>query len=308
MSRTEARIKTSIWSNDPDFIALPSGAQRLYLLLCSQSTINLCGVIALTTGRWARMASDTTPESIEADLAILESERYIIIDRGTQELFVRTLMKHDHVLEIPKVRGAATAQLETVISLRIYNEIAVVLGVPTKVQANTLYPNPVYPIPKNDIPICAGARADSRLQTPDSRLQTPDKSDLEPSPENLFEPLLEAPEPEKQPRKKRASLVPDDFPITDEMRTWARANGITISLEDATEDFLDYWRGEGKLKADWIATWRNGMKSRQARAQSRGLTAVNGNGRAPAPTRFETETRFLIDLIREGEGQRNELG
>ena len=170
MARTEARIKTSIWNSDPEFISLPSSAQRLYLLLCSQSTINLCGVIALTPGRWARMAIDTSTESIEADLAVLEAERFVIVDRETEEVLVRTMMKHDHVLEIPKVRGAAIAQLETVISLRIYDEIAVMLEVPTKAQANTLYPNPVYPISKNDIPICVRAHADSRLQTPDSRL------------------------------------------------------------------------------------------------------------------------------------------
>ena len=170
MARTEARIKTSIWTHDDVFLSLPSSAQRLYLLLCSQSTVNLCGVIALTPGRWARMASDTTIASIEADLEVLESRDFVIIDRETQEVFVRTLMKHDHVLEIPKVRGAACDQLETVISTKIYGLIAGILGTGANKQANTLYPNPVYPISKNDIPTCVRAHADSRLQTPDSRL------------------------------------------------------------------------------------------------------------------------------------------
>ncbi len=288
MARTEARIKTSIWVDDVEFLALPSSAQRLYLLLCSQSTVNLCGAIALTVGRWARMAPDTTTESIESDLAVLESERFVIIDRETQELFVRTLMKHDHVLEIPKVRGAAIAQLETVISLRIYNEIAVVLGAPTKEQANTLYPNTEYPIPKNDIPICASARADSRLQTPDSILHTPYTSGVSENSQAAAKP----------PRKKRASLCPDEFPITDSMREWAVANKITLDLEAATEEWLDFWKSEGTLKADWLATWRNGMKSRNARALSR----VNGNAKSPMTSRFDSETRFLIDAIRESNG------
>ena len=40
MPRTEARIFTSIW-NDRDFLALPPGAQRLYMFLLSQPRADL---------------------------------------------------------------------------------------------------------------------------------------------------------------------------------------------------------------------------------------------------------------------------
>lgn len=283
MARTEARIKTSIWTQDGMFLSLPASAQRLYLLLCSQSTVNLCGVIALTPGRWARMASDTTIAMIEADLEVLESTGFVIVDRETQEVFIRTLMKHDHVLEIPKVRGAARDQLATVISVAIYNLIAEILDVPVKEQANTLYS-------KNEIgygiPTCVRARADSRLQTPDTIHQTPLNKHVE---------ISQKSETAKDPeiplaRKKRASLVPDEFPITDKMRQWASENHITLNLEEATEEWLDFWRSEGSLKADWLATWRNGMKSRQARAANRVTVKPASN---------ESQALFLLNKIRQ---------
>ena len=92
-------------------------------------------------------------------------------------------------------------------------------------------------------------------------------------------------------RKKRASLVPDEFPITDKMRTWAKANNITLNLEEATQDWLDFWRSEGTLKADWEATWRNGMRSRQKRAQLRVVKPASS---------FEAQTSFLLNKIKNG--------
>ena len=48
------------------------------------------------------------------------------------------------------------------------------------------------------------------------------------------------------------------------MREWFdKQNFKHIAIEPATEQFIDYWKSEGKLKADWIATWRNGMKKQE---------------------------------------------
>ena len=92
-------------------------------------------------------------------------------------------------------------------------------------------------------------------------------------------------------RKAKGSHVPDEFPITDKMRTWAKANNITLNLEEATQDWLDFWRSEGTLKADWEATWRNGMRSRQKRAQLRVVKPASS---------FEAQTSFLLNKIKNG--------
>jgi hypothetical protein len=71
------------------------------------------------------------------------------------------------------------------------------------------------------------------------------------------------PKPNKEPKSNLSChkhVLPDDFQITREMRIWASNNVPTLDLDSATEEWADYWKGEGGKKADWVATWRNGMK------------------------------------------------
>ena len=68
MPRTEARIFTSIWG-DPDFLALPGSAQRLYMFLLSQRDLTYCGVMPFRPSRWAGKAAGLT----ERELSILKA-------------------------------------------------------------------------------------------------------------------------------------------------------------------------------------------------------------------------------------------
>ncbi len=70
-------------------------------------------------------------------------------------------------------------------------------------------------------------------------------------------------ENEKEKMKEsRATRLPESFFVTEEMLKWFNDQGFTrISIEHATEEFCDYWRGCGQAKVDWIATWRNGMRN-----------------------------------------------
>lgn len=63
--------------------------------------------------------------------------------------------------------------------------------------------------------------------------------------------------------KPRASRLPDDFSVTDEMRDWAFLAIPDVDIEQETESFLDYFRGVSGSKGtklDWVATWRNWMR------------------------------------------------
>lgn len=124
MARTEARTKTSIWSNS-DFIALPTTAQRTYWQLFSQPTISLCGVLAYTPGRWARLSSDGTIEATKADIETLAAGRFIVVDEVTEEVFVRSFIRNDGVWRSPKTRRAALDQVASVLSKSIRDAIAV---------------------------------------------------------------------------------------------------------------------------------------------------------------------------------------
>ena len=92
--RSYARLMSSIWQ-DSDFTELPLSAQRLYLLLISQPSVSLCGVLAHTPNRWAACASDTTPSTISEDLDVLKHSRFVVVDHTTDELLIRSFVRHD---------------------------------------------------------------------------------------------------------------------------------------------------------------------------------------------------------------------
>lgn len=64
-------------------------------------------------------------------------------------------------------------------------------------------------------------------------------------------------------REKRDTPIPENFEITDEMKSWAKGAGITIDLKSATDSWKDYSASKDKRFTDWVAAWRNGMKKAQ---------------------------------------------
>lgn len=123
MPRNQSRTHTSIWT-DPDFCARSASAQRVYWLLYSQPTIQLCGVLAYTPKRWASFASDTSPEVIMEALGELEEHHFIVSDPSTEEVFVRAFMRADSVLPTNiKLWEPAMEQARQVLSKRIRRSI-----------------------------------------------------------------------------------------------------------------------------------------------------------------------------------------
>jgi hypothetical protein len=108
MARSYANVLTAIWRDD-DFRELSAGAQRIYLMLVTQSNISAAGTLPLTVVRWAANARDTTPASVRDDLAELEKGRFIVVDEVTEELLVRSFVRHDNGYRNPKRRPAILA-------------------------------------------------------------------------------------------------------------------------------------------------------------------------------------------------------
>lgn len=63
--------------------------------------------------------------------------------------------------------------------------------------------------------------------------------------------------------RKRASTVPLNFTITDDMRAWAAENTPLVNVDQKLPEWVDYWRGTGKTMKDWTSVWRNGMRKQQ---------------------------------------------
>lgn len=71
-------------------------------------------------------------------------------------------------------------------------------------------------------------------------------------------------------RGKRATAVPDIFPITDAMNEWGRQNcPAVLDPQAETRQFLDHHRAKGSTFRDWTAAWRTWMGNAQKYATAR---------------------------------------
>lgn len=107
MARSFMTVLTSIWG-DPQFRQLSGSAQRLYFLLGSQNRLTLAGCLDLMPARWAHLSVDTSAVDIEVALDELASARFVAVDRATEEVVIRTFVRHDldnHRLNVNLVKG-----------------------------------------------------------------------------------------------------------------------------------------------------------------------------------------------------------
>lgn len=93
MARTRATITTQVWS-DPEWRALTPNAKVTYWSLLTQAKLTLAGVLDYMPERWADVIG-LPVDDLHSALAELEACRYVLIDRGTYELAIRTFTRHD---------------------------------------------------------------------------------------------------------------------------------------------------------------------------------------------------------------------
>jgi hypothetical protein len=81
--------------------------------------------------------------------------------------------------------------------------------------------------------------------------------------------LNDAPEPEPEPEPTpkgvvRATRLPKDFAVTQDMVEWAAEKHPNVDIVTQTDAFRDYWvglSGSRATKTDWVATWRNWIRN-----------------------------------------------
>ncbi|MFD5384330.1 hypothetical protein ACFWMG_05035 [Streptomyces sp. NPDC127074] len=65
-------------------------------------------------------------------------------------------------------------------------------------------------------------------------------------------------------------LIPDDFYLNDTMRRWAVATfGQLLDPDFETEQFISYWRSEGRRKRNWHDAWQKWIRDSGRRAYER---------------------------------------
>jgi hypothetical protein len=116
MARTYAKSFLDMWDAKSDFRDLTEGAQRLYMMLFSHPQLSACGVIPLQPRRWAGTAKDLTERKVDRYLAELEGHpsRKVIIDRNTDEVFVRAFIRRDGGANNPNISKAIRRAIDVV--------------------------------------------------------------------------------------------------------------------------------------------------------------------------------------------------
>ena len=97
MAMDYAQVRRDIWS-DEDFRELPQASQWLYLHVITSPTISYCGVADWRPARIAALTADMTARDIDLAAVELECNHYLIIDRDTEEVLVRSWVKHDGLM------------------------------------------------------------------------------------------------------------------------------------------------------------------------------------------------------------------
>lgn len=122
MPRDHARTYTAIW-DDPDWRKLNQSAQHVYWMLTSNKDISYCGVLPFVAGRFIDHCSDLTPVKFAASIRSLEKFRYVVVDRKTQELLVRSFIRHDKILARRNIGNACARALGRVHSAPIRDAV-----------------------------------------------------------------------------------------------------------------------------------------------------------------------------------------
>lgn len=122
MARDYARVRMDIWA-DADFRNLSLPAQHLYLLLLTSPSLNYCGVADWRPGRIAVLSGTHDAASVIEAGAELEAKRYIVVDEDTEEVLLRSFIRHDGLMKDARMgvalwkawAGSASSKLRGVV-------------------------------------------------------------------------------------------------------------------------------------------------------------------------------------------------
>src|SRR6476469_6367763 len=114
MPRTHGKTKCATWSDD-DFLALSPAEKVLYMALYSHKGTSYAGVHDYRPTRLAKLiAPNATPVDARRVAQRLADKRYLVIDEETEEVFVRSFVRHDELYKAPKIMVASVSAFDEI--------------------------------------------------------------------------------------------------------------------------------------------------------------------------------------------------
>jgi len=230
----DARFSEDFWT-DPKISRLDMDTQRLFIYLFTNPHRNYCGLYYLPK-TYIREQTGLSDRAIDRGIDTLSREGFIEYSEEYKVVFVKNMLKRQagelaFYLNAKQIKGIekhlATLHgcplIKKFIDRYGLTSIQISINTPTNTPTNT----------PMDTPMDAQSQSQSQSQS-------------------RYIPLSK----KLKPKKPTATTLPENFTISDRVRTWAKEKGFS-HLEEQLEWFKDWARAHGKQYADWDAAIMN---------------------------------------------------
>lgn len=269
MAREYARVKIKIWA-DTDFRDLTDPAQSMYFRLITSPTLNLVGVADWRPQRLIPLTRGATLESSRAAARELQEHGYVVVDEETEEILVRSFIRHDGVVKSPNIASAMVKDFAATASStlcgvivhelhRLHDEEPDLKGWPV---VRDLLDNPsIDPASIDAEPLSNGSEmVPDRFPEPSSNTSSNGSPIPQPSSLNL-QPATSS------PARKRATQLPTDWAPNDTHRRLASERSHDVNA--LAEVFKDHHIAKASTYVDWDAAFRTWIRKERPAAGGR---------------------------------------
>ncbi|UOQ56057.1 hypothetical protein MUN78_10110 [Leucobacter allii] len=244
VARSYANIRMNIWS-DEDWRNLSGAGKLLYITLLCHDTLSYAGVADWRPAKLAPLIDPRwTADDVRTAAAELSRAFFVVISEESEEILIRSFLKHDGLMKQPKMAQAMTSAFGSIASLELRQMLAFEVQ---KLHANS----PDLPGWK-----ATGIEAVLRHSAVDAQSITPTDT-LRDTPSETPPGILSA----AQPEGYSPSPTPTPTPI--EKEPPISAGGSTKPKQPYSKAFLEFWEF-GLKKDDKIAAWKAWEKMRKA--------------------------------------------
>lgn len=263
MARDRANIRTDMWA-DADWRDLTPGAQWLYEYLLTSPSTSYVGVVDWRPVRIAKMARSLTAEGVMKYAAELEQHRnrFVVTDDETEEILVRSFLRHDGLLLNPNLWKSIGLSFTEVASPKIREAIAREVG-----RLRDQHPEGIPTARGGAVNPWASMHLRTLVQTPydtgspstptDTPSPTPsDRGSDRGSPTaTATSTTTEASLPASEPKRKEHRLPKDWAPTAEHI---ARAKAMGVDVINEAENFRLHAETHDRHAANWngaFTTW-----------------------------------------------------
>lgn len=259
-----------MWADD-DWRDLTPAAQHLYMVLLSHPTLTYAGVADWRPGRIASLSRGWAASDVLEAAVELEQAHFILVDHDSEEVLIRSFVKHDGLMKQPKLAVAMANAYAAVASASIRQVVAFEvqklhsrepnLSAWEAAQVKTILSAKGSPIDTftpaftpETTPAVTPGRGQALAVPTTTGTTTETSTDVD---------------EKKSAPAARGTRLSDSWMPSEDLLQWARAERSDIDPVKEADAFRDYWLsqpGQKGVKTDWDRTFKNWIRNARGRA------------------------------------------